>query len=95
MSFSDFSSDLEKAIKLSKEIIESCKLAKNNKTIIGKFENKASETLKVLTNLKSYIDHFHNQVNATLLKKLINDIENIKNFVKYIRPLEEISNSKY
>ncbi|PKC66569.1 hypothetical protein RhiirA1_394399 [Rhizophagus irregularis] len=60
-----------------------------------RFGNKVSEALKVLTNLKNSKDHFFNKENATLLERLINDIENIKNFVDYhISSSEEISKSK-
>ncbi|CAG8695970.1 5380_t:CDS:2, partial [Rhizophagus irregularis] len=82
MSFSDFSSRLETVIVLSEEIVKSCQSAKNHK-ILERFGNKVSEALKVLTNLKNSKDHFFNKENATLLERLINDIENIKNFVDY------------
>ncbi|PKY38391.1 hypothetical protein RhiirA4_510795 [Rhizophagus irregularis] len=94
MSFSDFSSRLEKVIVLSEEIVKSCQSAKNHKKILEKFENKISEALKVLKFLRNYRDHFFNQENATLLERLINDIENIKIFVDYISQLEESSKSK-
>ncbi|POG58538.1 hypothetical protein GLOIN_2v1885768 [Rhizophagus irregularis DAOM 181602=DAOM 197198] len=94
MSFSDFSSRLETVIVLSEEIVKSCQSAKNHK-ILERFGNKVSEALKVLTNLKNSKDHFFNKENATLLERLINDIENIKNFVDYhISSSEEISKSK-
>ncbi|RGB35219.1 hypothetical protein C1646_667913 [Rhizophagus diaphanus] len=47
MSFSDFSSQLEKVIILSEEIVKSCQSAKNHEQILENFENKVSEALKI------------------------------------------------
>ncbi|GBB85489.1 hypothetical protein RclHR1_01200003 [Rhizophagus clarus] len=84
MSFSEFSSLLEKAIELLENIVELCQPAKNNEKILEKFENKASEAIKVLKNLRNYRDYFYNQDDTTLLEKLTNDIKDIKNFVEKI-----------